>query len=213
MTSGTTYRAVRRAGEAEQTTVLDVLTEAFMRDPVIGWLFPDEDDRRRLQPFFYGPMLTHPDAEAYLIGDSDRGPGAGPAGASIWLSLAAGQAPYDGQPDGTDPDLAAVFGDSGARLWALGQRLAGRHPSDTAHLYLPCMGVVPGRQGGGLGSELLRYRLDRADAAGLGAYLEATSAGSRALYLRYGFVDLGEPVRLPGDGPSLWPMWRAGRPA
>jgi GNAT superfamily N-acetyltransferase len=69
------------------------------------------------------------------------------------------------------------------------------------------MGVVGGRQGAGLGSALLRHRLARADADGLPAYLEASSPRSRALYLRHGFEDLGEPVRV-ADSPPLYPMWR-----
>ena len=69
------------------------------------------------------------------------------------------------------------------------------------------MGVIGGRQGAGLGSAMLRHRLERADADGLAVYLEASSPRSRALYRRHGFADLGEPVRV-ADSPLLWPMWR-----
>jgi GNAT superfamily N-acetyltransferase len=179
--------------------VLGVLTEAFMADPVVSWLFPDEHERRRLQPYFFGPLLTHPAAEAYLVGE--RG------GAAVWLSLAAGESPYPEPPAEPEADLRGVFGENGARLLALGQLLA-RHRPPEAHLFLPCMGVVAARQGNGFGSALLRHRLDRADADGLGTYLEASSPRSRALYVRHGFADLGEPVHVP-DGPPLWPMWRA----
>ena len=75
--------------------------------------------------------------------------------------------------------------DSRARHWPQ------RHPRREPHLYLSCMGVVGGRQGAGLGSAMLRHRLERADADGLAAYLEASSPRSRALYLRHGFEDLG----------------------
>jgi hypothetical protein len=51
--------------------------------------------------------------------------------------------------------------------------------------------------------------LERCNAAGLPAYLEATSDGGVALYRRHGFRVVGEIV-LPG-GPSLWPMWREAR--
>ncbi|WP_170191790.1 GNAT family N-acetyltransferase [Saccharothrix syringae] len=194
MNLGTMYDTPRPVGGPDRRAVLEVLTGAFMADPVVSWLFPDEDERRRLQPRFYESLLAHPAAEAYLVGGQD--------GASVWLSPAAGEPPH-GEP-GEDP--REVFGGNAARLLTLGRLLAHRHPRDEAHLYLACMGVAPARQGSGIGSALLRDRLDRAE--GLGVYLEAGSPRSRALYARHGFTDLGEPVDLPG-GPRLWPMWRA----
>jgi GNAT superfamily N-acetyltransferase len=182
--------------------VLDILTEAFMNDSLARWLFPEVGERRRLQSLFYRPLLTHPAGETYLVGRHE--------GAAVWLTLAAGQAPSDEHPDAPEAGLNSVFGDSGARLQALGQALAGRHPDREPHLYLSCMGVIGERQGSGLGTAMLRHRLERADADGLAAYLEAGSPGSRALYLRHGFEDLGEPVRV-ADSPPLWPMWRQPR--
>ncbi|MFI6787881.1 GNAT family N-acetyltransferase [Nonomuraea sp. NPDC050383] len=196
MTENTPYATVRQADGTERQAVVDVLTEAFMSDPVVCWIFPEAGERGRLQPFFYGSLVTHPAGEAYLVGR--------PEGASVWLTLAAGQTPYEQLPEAA---LGAVFGENGARLAALGQALAQRHPDREPHLYLSCMGVVSGRQGAGLGSAMLRHRLARADADGLPAYLEASSPRSRALYQRHGFEDLGEPVRV-ADSPLLWPMWR-----
>lgn len=165
--------------------MLDVLTEAFADDPLASWLFPDADERRRLQPDFFRPLLDHPAAETDLAGRD---------GVAVWLTLTAGQT-LDGGAE------------LGERLRALGEALAPRHPHHEPHLYLPCMGVVPERRGTGLGSAMLRHRLERADADGLPAYLEAGSARSRALYLRHGFADLGDPVQV-ADSPLVWPMWR-----
>ncbi|MGN9847106.1 GNAT family N-acetyltransferase [Nonomuraea sp. H19] len=199
MTVDTPYASVWRADDADQQAVLDILTEAFMKDPLACWLFPEVGERERLQPHFHRPLLTHPAAEAYLAGRRE--------GASVWLTVAAGQTPHEEQPDPPEGGSDSVFGENGARLLALGQALAPRHPDREPHLYLPCMGVIGGRQGAGLGSAMLRHRLERADADGLAAYLEASSPRSRALYLRHGFEDLGEPVRV-ADSPPLWPMWR-----
>jgi predicted N-acetyltransferase YhbS len=66
--------------------------------------------------------------------------------------------------------------------------------------------VVPAAQGRGLGSALRRPVLDRADQAGLPAYLEATSPHNTALYERHGFRPAA-PFAVD-DGPALWPMWR-----
>ncbi|MEO3873730.1 GNAT family N-acetyltransferase [Nonomuraea sp. B12E4] len=201
MRSDTAYAPVWQADDADLQTVLDVLTEAFMSDPLVRWLFPKAGERGLLQRHFYRPLLTRPAAEAYLTGRRE--------GASVWLTLAPGQAPHE-EPPGTT-GRGSLWGESGARLLTLGRALAERHPNGQPHLYLPCMGVIGGRRGAGLGSAMLRHRLARADADGLPAYLEASSSRGRALYLRHGFEDRGEPVHV-ADGLLLWPMWREPRP-
>ncbi|MEV1238626.1 GNAT family N-acetyltransferase [Nonomuraea sp. NPDC050022] len=209
MALDTAYASVRRADVEDHQAVLDVLAVAFMNDPVACWAFPAAGERGRLQPRFYRALLSHPAGEAYLVGRRE--------GASVWLTLAAGQTlsgehpVYEGRPDApeTGPDAGSDMGFSeiGARARALDEALAERHPAHEPHLYLPCIGVVGERRGAGLGSAMLRHRLARADADGLGTYLEASSPRSRALYLRYGFENLGEPLRV-ADSPLLWPMWR-----
>ncbi len=89
-----------------------------------------------------------------------------------------------------------------------------RHPK-TPHWYLPMIGVAPHARGRGLGSTLLTRMLDRCDADGTPAYLEASSEKNRPLYERHGFVVTDE-WRYAPDAPPLWPMWRepgAGAPA
>lgn len=60
---------------------------------------------------------------------------------------------------------------------------------------------------------LMQPTLERADAVGLPAYIEASSKRSAALYERLGFVHTGV-FELPGGGPPVWPMRRppAGAP-
>ena len=86
------------------------------------------------------------------------------------------------------------------------QRMELRHLR-VPHHYFAYIGVMPERQGRGLGSRLMRPTLDRCDEAGLPAYLEASSQRSAALYERLGFVHLGA-LRLAGGAPPLWPMRR-----
>ncbi|MDX3005219.1 GNAT family N-acetyltransferase [Kribbella solani] len=177
---------IRRATPAEYETVVDVLSDAFNTDPLTTWLFPDTTNLATA--LYFHPLLTHPAAEADLT--------TGNTAAAIWLRLAPGQSPY-----GDASTLPAH------RLHELGRALAPRHPRDQAYLYLPCMGVTPAHRGTGLGSAMLRHRLSWADSLGIGTYLEASSPRSRALYLRHGFHDHGEPIRL-ADSPAIWPIWR-----
>jgi ribosomal protein S18 acetylase RimI-like enzyme len=82
------------------------------------------------------------------------------------------------------------------------------HPPEK-HWYLLSVGVRPGAQGRGTGAALVAHTLALADAAGQGAYLEATSPRSRVLYERHGFEVVGQ-IDLEGC-PPIWPMWRAPR--
>ena len=69
--------------------------------------------------------------------------------------------------------------------------------------YLAGVGAV--RRGEGIGTALLRHRLDQARGP---AYLESSKHENIPLYERFGF-ELREAISLP-DGPDLWPMWRTG---
>ncbi|WP_335989259.1 GNAT family N-acetyltransferase [Glycomyces sp. MUSA5-2] len=169
--------------------LVGVLSSAFAADPLAAWLFPDEGRRAAYQEGFYRSLLGRPRAEAHV---------AGAEGAALWLRLDRGERLDAG---------SAPPGGPLARLFSLGAALGERHPVDRPHLYLAVMGVVPASQGRGIGSALLRHGLALADRDGLPAYLEASSPGSRSLYLRHGFADLGGPVRVEG-APPVQPMRR-----
>lgn len=62
-------------------------------------------------------------------------------------------------------------------------------------------------QGQGLGSALMQPTLQRADSAGLPAYIEASTERSAALYGRLGFRHL-DVLELPEGGPPVWLMRR-----
>jgi ribosomal protein S18 acetylase RimI-like enzyme len=86
-------------------------------------------------------------------------------------------------------------------------RIERGHPRNPEHFYLHYLGVVPARQGRGLGSRLLKPVLDRLDEEAMPAYLEASTERSRALYERHGFA-VTEIFKLPSSGPPIRRMWR-----
>ena len=71
---------------------------------------------------------------------------------------------------------------------------------------LGLLAVEPGLQGRGVGSALLRHGLARADADGLGAYLETGTLENVAFYERFGFRVIG--TIEPRTAPMHWAMWR-----
>ncbi len=193
---------VRTATPADAPALTQLMAAAFMADPVSGWIFPDEAERARLHPPFFGPFVDGVIAEGLVLTTADL------AGVSLWLDV-------DPQlPD--DPDAGAqlhdhmltVLGDGpAARFRVLDDLMTAQHPHDRAHAYLPFIAVDPAHQGRGVGSALLRHRLAQLDAAGVPAYLEASTQRNAWLYERLGFNYLKPTLDLP-DGPSLLPMWR-----
>lgn len=200
---------IRAAGEDDRGLVVRLLDEAFQDDPVSGWVFPGEEYRRathhRLMAAFTDVVL----AEGWIDVTEDG------SACALWLSVPAGDAPDGGASDGDagpdEADEAVRMRESvdpaNRRVEEITRLMAESHPADRAHAYLWMIGVVPERQGEGLGGALIQHVLDRCDREGLPAYLEASSERSTRLYDRLGFVFTGRTLDLP-DGPRMWPMWR-----
>jgi GNAT superfamily N-acetyltransferase len=203
--------AIRTAGDEDRELIVRLLDEAFQDDPVSGWVFPGTEYRRtthhRIMAAFTDIVL----AEGRIDVTEDG------SACALWLSMPAddgghGAGRTDGEAtedDGPVQVRQAVDPDN-ERVELIGRLTAAMHPSGRAHEYLWMIGVVPGRQGEGLGTALIGSVLDRCDREGRAAYLEASSERSRLLYERLGFEAAGEPLLLP-EGPRMWPMWREPR--
>lgn len=174
------------------------LARAFHDDPVFRWVIPDAAARRARLPALFAAFaevyLRH--GETYVTGQD--------AGAALWAPAGSEPVPAD-QADRLGARMSAALQDDVDRGLQI-QELVDQHHPEQPCFYLQFVGVVPEHQGGGLGSRLLTTVLQRCDATGTPAYLEATSEGNRRLYERHGFDTVGA-LSLP-QGPALWPMWR-----
>ena len=201
-------RIVRAFSRADLKPTSAMMGRAFFDDPLMAWIFPDEDMRRRRLPKFFaasmrGTGMRHEGTELMLVGGHI-------AGCATWLPPQAWLPPLWQQ-------LVALPG----YIRTLGSRLAvasesyglmqNVHPR-MPHWYLAGIGTDPPLQGTGIGTELMRSRLVRLDAAGMPAYLESSKESNVPFYERLGFAVTRE-LRIPGGGPSLWLMWRDPRPA
>jgi GNAT superfamily N-acetyltransferase len=112
-------------------------------------------------------------------------------------------------PIGAEPAyierLEDIVGVDAPRLFEIVEMFEAQAPEEP-YYHLQFLGVLPERQGVGLGGALMAPILERCDRDGVPAYLEATSDRNRALYERHGFRAHGD-IPLP-DGPALWRMWR-----
>ncbi|MBI2832564.1 MAG: GNAT family N-acetyltransferase [Chloroflexi bacterium] len=81
----------------------------------------------------------------------------------------------------------------------------GRRDPRKPHWHFGPFGVLPERQGQGIGSQLLTYFCQRVDDVGGAAYLETDKPVNVKLYQRFGFVVTSEAKVL---GQPNWFMWR-----
>ena len=183
---------------ADEDRAIATLTTAFANDAVTRWVLRDAHLYvtywPRLIRAFAGPAFDGGTADSI----DDHG------GVALWL------APGVSSDDEAMGAMAveAIPEDQQDEIFSFMAQMAEFHPEEP-HWYLALIGVDPMKQGHGHGSSLLVHALDRCDAEGLPAYLEASSPRNRALYQRHGFVEIG--VIQAGSSPPMWPMLRAAR--
>lgn len=192
---------IRRAEAKDRDLVVRLLDEAFLDDPVSGWVFPGEEYRRRVHHRLMAAFTDLVLDEGWIDLSGDA------AACALWLSVPAGEHADEGGPAA----LREAVDPGNERVELIGRLAAGLHPTERAHAYLWMIGVAPHRQGEGLGTALIEHVLERCDRDGVPAYLEASNARSRALYERLGFTVLHDRVLDLPDGPRMWPMWREPR--
>lgn len=194
---------VRVAQKADVRELAGVLGRAFVDDPVMEWMMPDDARRAKALPQVFGAMTRH----HFLANDAvevARRSGAVGA-AALW------DPPGRWQQTPREelwmmPAFLLAMGRH-ARRGVVVSELMKRHHPEEPHWYLAVIGSDPRMRGVGLGNALMRSRLDRCDAEGAPAYLESTKEANVPYYLRFGFEVTGE-LTLPDGGPTLWQMWR-----
>ncbi len=195
------FPEVRLARADERAAMANTLAAAFYDDPAIEWLLPDEATRletarRGFDLFLRRLWLQH--EQVYVAGDDVAAvcvwepPGAWKVGLGAQLALL--------------PAMLGVYGRRLPRVLGALTAIERDHPTEP-HEYLAFVGVTPERQGRGIGSMVMKPILDRCEAEGLPAYLEASSVRSRALYERHGF-SVTEEVTIGKGAPPVWRMWR-----
>ena len=182
------------------------LAQAFLDDPVMRWLAPDDTTRAKGAPRVFGAMIRH----QHLAGGGCEvaQDGATVTAAALW------------DPPGRwktsswrdllmAPSFLRGFGLGARRGMVVDALMKANHPEEP-HWYLAVIGSDPAFRGGGHGHALMTSRLQRCDAEHAPAYLESSNEVNVPYYERFGFVVTGELV-IPDGGPTMWQMWREPR--
>lgn len=206
---------IRRATRADLRQLCVTAMHAFADDPVMRWLYPDDE-------VYFGPggeilrgamtgWLDHD--EVWCTDDV--------AALAVWLP--------PGRPEPTtqpDPPVAEPTPELLHRFEIIGPLMAAHTPSEP-HWYLQLIATHPDWQRQGLGAALMQPMFERADREGLLCHLETETLVNVAYYRRHGF-EVDAEFDIPtayhrhrfssfgGDpdaemGPHMWAMDRVPR--
>lgn len=184
---------IRRATGNDTTQVRVTAVRAFVDDPVMRWLFPDDDlfnapGGEVLRGAFHGWL---PHDEVWCTDDATA--------VAVWIP------PGRPEVDVDSSELAPPTDELMAKFEIIGPLLA-EHTPPEPHWYLQLLATHPDWQRRGFGAALMGSMFERSDAAGLPCYLETETVENVAYYRRHGFE-----VRSEWDvptGPHMWGMYR-----
>jgi ribosomal protein S18 acetylase RimI-like enzyme len=189
--------SVRVATPSDRAQVMSVLTDAFSADPVVRWIFSDDDTYPARAETFFGFLF---DVRVALGG--------------AWItdggeSVALWSPPGDAADEWQDREWGSVADtftpDERARSDAWDAAVEPHHP-DSQHWYLGVLGTASRYQGRGLGPAVAGPGLAAANAAQVPAFLETAIESNVRLYERMGFAVTG--IIDDPDLPYGWCMSR-----
>jgi GNAT superfamily N-acetyltransferase len=183
-----------------------VLARAFQNDPLQMHTFPDAAERAEKSIPHFAAIIRYGLLAGEVWTTDQRVEAVGvwwPPGRSELDPAAAEHSGLNALPELLGEQAMQRFMHVIGHVEAL-------HRQDAAqpHWYAMVLGVEPGRQGQGLGSQLLQAVFEKADAEGMPCYLETCQPANVAFYRKHGFEVLREGT-VPATAIGYWTFFRA----
>lgn len=184
-----------------------MLAAAFDEDPLYVHLFPDPEQRRRLQRLLWDAVLRFSLRYGVVLAAPEM------AGVAAWLTPGAMElTPWRQVRSGLALPRAVMRFPRQARRRTLAylshlDRLGREVMGERACWYLWVLGVAPSARGRGIGGSLLAPVLERADREVLPCYLETFNERDVGFYERFGYRVVWSGS-MPDEGIPLWTMLR-----
>src|SRR5688572_9578395 len=177
---------IRQATIEDRATVADALASAFSEDPLFGWVAgpkaPLQDRLRIFFDAFVKQNLAKPEHLVFVSADG--------TGAAVWQPIDRWKVPPADLVRAMPAVVRAFRRRVPAMLGAL-TAIEKVHPA-APHYYLEMLGTRKGKQGKGVGSEVIALMTERCDREGVPAYLESSNPRNIPFYARHGFVEQQE---------------------
>jgi len=155
--------------EAQLEDAGRALALAFQDDPLQSYVLPEPEERALRSPAHFTTLIRY----GHLFGEVYTTQGT-PEGAAVWQPPGAEMTPERAASAGLNRLPTLIGAEAVERLGRVLDYLEAAHRREVPpeYWYLMIVGVVPARQGQGVGRALLQPILDRADAAGLPCCLD-----------------------------------------
>jgi len=181
------------------------LIRAFWGHPPLQYYFRDEEERRKIAPYFFSLSILNGIWYGEVYASSN-----GFEGIAIWL-------PSENYPitlrrlirSVPPSEIIGIGRYGGSRMRELGRYIDSVHSrlAPFKHWFLQAIGVDPEFQGQGYGGRLLRQMLARIDEEHLPCYLETLEEQNIRLYEHFGFKVI-EESSIPNTDLTNWAMLR-----
>lgn len=197
--SSPSLQVMKVAVEAADLNHLPMICRTFARsfwnDPVMRWLFPDDDVFRNgtVMETFFRRLLAY--GHSYVTSDV--------VAFSMWIPPGRPEVEVELSTPREPPAEELI-----AKFVALQEALAANTPHEN-HWYLQMVGTHPDWQRLGLGTRLIQRGIEQAIHDGLGVYLETETVENVAYYRHLGF-EVRSEWTVSAGGPQMWGMWHRG---
>lgn len=194
---------VRRLPADLRDRALDTVLAAFATDPLLRWVWPDDERYDACGRGFFGLLLDLRLA-AGEVWTADGG-----SAVAMWDPPGGLYLPT---PDAVWTGVKTGFTEVERGRWATYESVMRLPQGMPPHWYLGVLATEPARQRGGLARAVVAPVLAAADRTGLATYLETASEDNLAVYGRLGFETVRD-APMPDAGPTCWLMRRDPREA
>lgn len=190
---------LRPATAADVDLIADIMADGFYDDPPMTWCFNGPEAIYPIMQLFASRTYL-PHGFGSISEDGN--------GATMWLPPNA-HTPFDLISMVRVSVILLRKGGFKAIIRSLkfANFMEANHPHEP-HYYLFAIATTQAARGKGVGGALLKEGIARADADGIGCYLENSKEQNLGFYQAHGFEVL-EQVHPVEGSPPLWRMWRA----
>lgn len=191
--------------EQRADDAVEVLTAAFMPDPIFSFYFPEMPQRAQVFRAFFSDIIESHLQFGHVYAAMLNG---AMVGAAVW------RPPEVDEPTELDQERATaterrireIDNDAAEALFAGFAALEPGHPAEP-HWYLFFTGIAPAWQGRGFGTTLLAPVLKLADEIQTVCYLETPFPQTHVFYRRLGY-EITDSANPFVGAPTLWTMTR-----